>query len=186
MCSSAEDLLVLFFFSLLLPSLELSDAKVFEPQIRALLGTASHFCEVVVRPSGCEPLISHFSPSNVGPSSNMSYCFIDIASTSHKDHMYSGSSCAPPPRTFWYTSQFKNINVKRFRGGLVFKAHGRVYHSTLGLRVIQKKKDLLVASPSFNIASPSSDIANTDSVRNTIMCCLQVELRFLCLDIASQ
>ena len=28
----------------------------------------------------------------------------------------------------------------RFRGGLVFKAHRRVYHSTLGLRVIMKKK----------------------------------------------
>jgi len=29
--------------------------------------------------------------------------------------------------------------VKRFRGGLVFKAHRLVYHSTLGLRVIKKK-----------------------------------------------
>jgi len=33
--------------SLLLLSLELSDTKVYEPQIRAFLGTASHFCEVV-------------------------------------------------------------------------------------------------------------------------------------------
>ena len=31
-------------------------------------------------------------------------------------------------------------NVQRFRGGLVFKAHRLVYHSTLGLRVIKKKK----------------------------------------------
>jgi len=31
-------------------------------------------------------------------------------------------------------------NVQRFRGGLVFKAHRLVYHSTLGLRVINKKK----------------------------------------------
>ena len=31
--------------------------------------------------------------------------------------------------------------VKRFRGGLVFKAHRLVYHSTLGLRVIKKKKN---------------------------------------------
>ena len=31
-------------------------------------------------------------------------------------------------------------NVKRFRGGLVFKAHRLVYHSTLGLRVIKKEK----------------------------------------------
>ena len=31
-------------------------------------------------------------------------------------------------------------NVQRFRGGLVFKAHRILYHSTLGLRVIKKKK----------------------------------------------
>ena len=31
-------------------------------------------------------------------------------------------------------------NVKRFRGGLVFKAHSVLYHSTLGLRVINKRK----------------------------------------------
>ena len=38
-------------------------------------------------------------------------------------------------------------NVKRFRGGLVFKAHRLLYHSTLGLRVInkkRKKKELVV------------------------------------------
>ena len=33
---------------LLLSSLELSDTKVYKPWIRALLGTAAHFCEVVV------------------------------------------------------------------------------------------------------------------------------------------
>jgi len=32
----------------------------------------------------------------------------------------------------------KMANVHRFRGGLVFKAHRLLYHSTLGLRVIQK------------------------------------------------
>ena len=31
-------------------------------------------------------------------------------------------------------------NVNWFRGGLVFKTHRLVYHSTLGLRVIKKKK----------------------------------------------
>ena len=31
-------------------------------------------------------------------------------------------------------------NVKRFRGGLVFKAHRLVYHSTLGLRVMNRRK----------------------------------------------
>jgi len=30
--------------------------------------------------------------------------------------------------------------VQRFRGGLVFKAHRLLYHSTLGLRAIKKKK----------------------------------------------
>jgi len=30
--------------------------------------------------------------------------------------------------------------VQWFRGGLLFKAHRLVYHSTLGLRVIKKKK----------------------------------------------
>ena len=30
--------------------------------------------------------------------------------------------------------------MKRFRGGLVFKAHRLLYRSTLGLRVIKKKK----------------------------------------------
>jgi len=34
--------------------------------------------------------------------------------------------------------------VKRFRDGLVFKAHRLVYHSTLGLRVIKKKKKIRV------------------------------------------
>jgi len=43
---------------LLLSSLELSDSKVYEPQIRALLGTASHFCEVVVLKScGAQALV---------------------------------------------------------------------------------------------------------------------------------
>ena len=32
---------------LVFSSLELSDAKVYEPSIRALLGTALHFCEAI-------------------------------------------------------------------------------------------------------------------------------------------
>ena len=35
--------------------------------------------------------------------------------------------------------------VQRFRGGLVFKAHRLLYHSTLGLRVIKKKKTRKIA-----------------------------------------
>ena len=36
------------------------------------------------------------------------------------------------------------LNVQRFRGGLVFKAHRLLYHSTLGVRVIKKKKKVLL------------------------------------------
>ena len=32
------------------------------------------------------------------------------------------------------------MNVQRLRGGLVFKAHRLVYHPTLGLRLIKKRK----------------------------------------------
>ena len=41
--------------SLLLSSIELSDTKVYEPLLRALLGTASQFCEVVVPKSRTVP-----------------------------------------------------------------------------------------------------------------------------------
>ena len=34
--------------------------------------------------------------------------------------------------------------MQRFRGGLVFKAHRLLYHSTLALRVIQNKGYLVV------------------------------------------
>ena len=37
-------------------------------------------------------------------------------------------------------------DAKRFRGGLVFKAHRLVYYSTLGLRVINKKKTTMPRS----------------------------------------
>jgi len=43
----------------------------------------------------------------------------------------------------WSPSRFPCLvfrDVKRFRGGLVFKAHRLVHHSTLGWRVIKKKK----------------------------------------------
>jgi hypothetical protein len=36
-------------------------------------------------------------------------------------------------------------NVKRFWRGLVFKAHRLLYHSTLGSRVIKKKKKYRVS-----------------------------------------
>ena len=39
-------------------------------------------------------------------------------------------------------TRLRQRSVQRFRGGLVFKAHRRLYHSTLGLRVIKKKRIL--------------------------------------------
>ena len=42
---------------------------------------------------------------------------------------------------------------ERFRGGLVFKAHRFVHHSTLGLRVIKKKKNLGSNRPSYSVPS---------------------------------
>ena len=46
--------------------------------------------------------------------------------------------------------QLLRRNVKRFRGGLVLKVHRLLFHPTLGLRVIKKKKkgqDVLPAVP---------------------------------------
>ena len=53
-------------------------------------------------------------------------------------------------RRVWATWSFSiqdllRRNVKRFRGGLVFKAHRLLHHSILGLRVMKKKRrDLVV------------------------------------------
>jgi len=42
----------------------------------------------------------------------------------------------------WAAANLKGntLNVQRFRGGLVFKAHRPLFHSTLGLRVMNKKR----------------------------------------------
>ena len=45
------------------------------------------------------------------------------------------------PTQFSIQEQLLLRNVKRFRGGLVFKAHRLVYPSTLGLRVRKKKEE---------------------------------------------
>jgi len=48
-----------------------------------------------------------------------------------------------PPRSkgpSWGRASARRAPHIRRRGGLVFKAHGLLYHSTLGLRVIKKKK----------------------------------------------
>jgi len=52
--------------------------------------------------------------------------------------------------------QLLSRNVKRFRGGLVFKAHRLLYHSTLGLRVIKKKKHSILVG--LRTTSPQSGL----------------------------
>ena len=44
--------------------LELSDTKVYEPYIRALLGTTSHYCEAVVLESRAVPFGTALSARN--------------------------------------------------------------------------------------------------------------------------
>jgi len=44
------------------------------------------------------------------------------------------------------SGQLTSQNVKRFRGGLVFKAGRFFYQSTLGLRVIKKKEGQLTSA----------------------------------------
>ena len=46
---------------------------------------------------------------------------------------------------FAIQEQLLDRNVQRFRGGLLFKAHRLLYHSTLGIRVIQKKKKVTLS-----------------------------------------
>jgi len=62
-----------------------------------------------------------------------------------------GPYSRPMPRALWWSwgggepsQSWASLggNVKRFQGGLVLKAHRLVYHSTLGLRVMKKKKKL--------------------------------------------
>ena len=43
-----------------------------------------------------------------------------------------------------YEEACREVRSNMLRGGLVFKAHRLVYHSTLGSRVIKKKKNLSI------------------------------------------
>ena len=45
-------------------------------------------------------------------------------------------------KNLWIQEQLLYINVQRFRGGLVFKTHRLLYHSTLGLIVIKQQKKI--------------------------------------------
>jgi len=79
--------------------------------------------------------------------------------TSSSIAKFGSSSCGWVVERIWFLrcrlpsvasgqEQLLRRNVKRFRGGLVFEAHRLLYHSTLGLRVTEKKeKNGAVAAP---------------------------------------
>jgi len=58
----------------------------------------------------------------------------------HQAYLYTKSRKTPLADTHDACEGCSHRNVQRFRGGLVFKAHRLLYHSTLALRVIKKKK----------------------------------------------
>ena len=45
--------------------------------------------------------------------------------------------------------------MQRFRGGLVFKAHRHLYHSILGLRVINNKKKMVTSYTAVHVSRSS-------------------------------
>ena len=75
-------------------------------------------------PAGISPGLSQ-PPPGVLPTSGSGGWF--RRSPEASNHPGGGPSVSPYPPAL-------------FRGGLVFKAHRLVYHSTLGVRVIKKKK----------------------------------------------
>jgi len=106
-----------FFFTLVTgPSrslgLKLSDTRVYEPQIRARLGTG-------MRVQGRRLTALSDRTDEGGPRGPLALAYA-AAGRSRP------ACCAR--------------NFAWFRRGLVFKAHRLVYHSILGLRVIKKKK----------------------------------------------
>ena len=56
-----------------------------------------------------------------------------------------------PARVQRQDSMTHHRNVQQFRDGLVFKAHRLLYHSTLGLRVIKKKKKSVHIIPTWQV-----------------------------------
>jgi hypothetical protein len=56
--------------------------------------------------------------------------------------------------------QLLSRNAERFRGGLVFKAHILLYHSTLGSRVIKKKKKYKETSHAQIVLHPYGNFFN--------------------------
>ena len=73
----------------------------------------------------------------------------------------------------------KPETIKRFRGGLVLKTHGRWYHSTLGSRVVKKKPEIRFAirdppelqslrGPGFEFQSAECTLDPESQTRNQV------------------
>ena len=129
-------------------SLELSDTQVYEPEIRALLGTPSNFCDVVPLPPPSTSIgrqarhsarpptpldIVHWIPINTQSPCCFSVAFSHATRGGSRDIALGSDSL-----NRLHPSLLRR-NVKLFRGGLTFKAHRLVHHSTLGWRLIKKK-----------------------------------------------
>ena len=83
--------------------------------------------------------------------------------TSHYTLHPKHETSAPPTASATWYEQLLRRNLKRCRGGLVFKAHRLLYHSTLGSRVIKKKKALgrLLLTPRLQHGAHSKNPALT-------------------------
>jgi len=73
--------------------------------------------------------------------------------------MMTASVASPTTSQLSIQEQLLHRNVQRIRGGLVSKAHRLLYYSTLGLRVIKKKKRtwlMITASVAADTLTPSN------------------------------
>ena len=78
----------------------------------------------------------HFSSSLRFSRTNKSVSNRVLVDNSSRDHRHYFTSSTLRIVNIW--APLLHINMQRFRGGLVYKAHRLLYHSTLGLRVIKK------------------------------------------------
>jgi len=81
---------------LLLSSLELSDTTIYEPQTRALLGIASHFCEVVVLKLRTVPI--RYSSQIKNSPSDPSWLKLALSCAVEHDPLSIGESPTSPAR----------------------------------------------------------------------------------------
>ena len=134
--------------SSLLSSLELSDTQVYEPWIRALLGTASHFCSFVYRPPSMMPaklsieMMMGEHPAARKIWQNTFSTFFNIKNSRKKSKIEQCQKLnVQPHHCLLENSRPANSSqCSGFKAGSYLRLIYFVYHSTLGWRVIKKKK----------------------------------------------